>query len=315
MSLTQFAPIIIFLYNRPKHTEATLKNLSLTVDAKKSELFIFCDGPKINASSKDLNNISKVRKIAECQNGFKKVTVAYSEYNKGLGKSILSGVSEVINKYGRCIVLEDDHLVHRDFIRYMNHYLNTYENEKKVMHISAFSRNSYLQFFMPTVFFSRYMDCWGWATWSDRWKMIELDLKEIDIYLENKENFNKFNFYKLDYHTYFNQNRVEFKTWAIFWYYTIAKNNGLCLMSKFSYVKNIGNDGSGTNGVVKTAELASNFVKRFKPNKPRLIETRLSELYIQEAYAKRSKKRLTTPKRWLHDILSNLRNSLYKPTL
>jgi len=72
---------------------------------------------------------------------------------------------------------------------------------------------------------------------------------------------------------------------------------------------------SGTNRVVKTAVITSNFVRKFKPYVRRLLETRLSELYIQEAYAKRSKKRLTTPKRWLHDILSNLRNSLYKPTL
>ena len=309
------APVVLFLYNRPKHTVATLRNLSLTVDAENTELYIFCDGPKMNSSREDLDNISKVRKIAECQNGFKKVIVACSDINKGLGQSILNGVSEVVNKFGRCIVLEDDHIVHSDFIRYMNYYLDTYENEERVMHISAFSRNSFLQFFMPTVFFTRYMDCGGWATWSESWNKLQLNFKLFDDYFSIEYNKNKYNFNKLNHHNFLYMNKEVLKTWAVFWHSTIAIHNGLCLMSKFSYVKNIGNDGSGTNGVVKTTELASNFVKRFKPNKPRLLETRLSELYIQDAYAKRSKKRLTTPKRWLHDILSNLRNSLYKPTI
>jgi hypothetical protein len=208
--------------------------------------------------------------------------------------------------------LEDDHLVQSDFLQYMNHYLNVFEKDKQIMHVSAFARNSYLQFLMPKVFFSRYMDCWGWGTWSDRWAKLDLDLDAVDKYLENKENLERFNFSKLDYHTYFDQNREKFKTWAIFWYYTISKNKGLCVMSNFSYVKNIGNDGSGSNAVVKTPELASNFVKKFRPYLPKVRETKLSELYIQDAYAKRSQKRFTTPKKWIHSILSNLRNFILK---
>jgi hypothetical protein len=315
MSLKSFAPIVLFLYNRPDHTESTLKNLVLAQDAIKTDLYIFCDGPKIHANQQDLENIEKVRQIAESCEGFNSVTITNAEFNKGLGKSIIDGVSHVINKFGKCIVLEDDQLVHCDFIKYMNHYLNFYASEKKIMHVSAFARNSYLQFVMPRVFGSRYMDCWGWGTWADRWSMLDLNLDNVDQYLSNEDNLNRFNFSKLDYHTYFDQNRNNFKTWAIFWYYTIAKNNGLCLMSKYSYVKNIGNDGSGTNEVVKAPELASNFVNKFKPFRPKLKETLLSELYIQDAYAKRSKKRFNRPKRWLHDILSGIRNKITGSTI
>jgi len=197
----------------------------------------------------------------------------------------------------------------------MNNYLSFYENEKKVMHISAFARNSYLQFSLPRVFLSRYMDCWGWGTWSDRWSLLDLNLDNVDSYLAKEQNLSRFNFAKLDYHTYFDQNREKFKTWAIFWYYTIAKNDGLCLMSKYSYVKNIGNDGSGTNEVVKSPELASNFISKFKPFQPKLKETVLSELYIQDAYAKKSKKRFNRPKKWLHDLLSIIRNRIIGSTI
>ena len=84
------------------------------------------------------------------------------------------------------------------------------------------------------------------------------------------------------------------------------------IMPKYSYVKNIGNDGSGTNEVVKTPELASNYINRFKPFKPKIKETLLSELYIQDAYAKRSKKRFTTIKNLIHDLISSIRNVLIR---
>ncbi len=308
-------PICLFLYNRPEHTDSTLNNLISAKGAIDTDLYIFCDGPKNGANQKELNNIHKVRQIAESCEGFNSVTITNSEVNKGLGNSIIDGVSHIINIYGSCIVLEDDHLVHNDFIRYMNYYLSLYKNEKEVMHISGFLRNSYLQFFMPNTFFTRYMDCGGWGTWADRWCLIDLNLENVDGYLVNEGNLRRFNFAKLDYHTYFDQNRDKFKTWAIFWYYTIAKNNGLCLMSKYSYVKNIGNDGSGTNEVVKAQELASNFINKFKPFRPMLKETVLSELYIQDAYAKRSKKRFNRPKKWIHDVLSSIRNKTIGRTI
>jgi hypothetical protein len=313
--MKQLAPIVLFLYNRPLHTEATLRNLSQAKDAENSDLFIFCDGPKTNASEMDIKNIQNIRKIAQSQKGFKSLTITIADRNKGLGSSIIEGVTYVVNKFGKCIILEDDHLVHGDFLKYMNHYMNVYENEKRVMHISGFLRDSYLQFFMPTAFLTRYMDCGGWGTWSDRWAKLDLDIEAVDKYLEDKENLRRFNFSKLDYHTYFGQNREKFKTWAIFWYYTVAKNNGLCLMSKFSYVKNIGNDGSGTNEVVKAPELASNFISKFKSFQPKLKETVLSELYIKDAYAKRSKKRFNRPKKWLHDLLRGIRNRIIGSTI
>lgn len=305
----------MFVYNRPNHTDRCLKNLSKALLYEQTDLFIYCDGPKDNSNIQEMAYIQEVRRLIDNHKGFKSITIKNSDKNKGLGKSIIEGVSEIVNIYGKCIVLEDDILVNKYFLLYMNHYLNVFESEKRVMHVSAFARNSYLQFLMPRVFFSRYMDCWGWGTWSDRWAKLDLDIDAVDKYLEDKENLERFNFSKLDYHTYFDQNREKFKTWAIFWYYTIAKNKGLCVMSNFSYVKNIGNDGSGSNEVVKTPELASNFVKKFRTFLPKVKETKLSELYIQDAYAKRSQKRLTTPKKWIHDSLSKLRNAILKPEI
>lgn len=311
----KIAPICLFLYNRPYHALQTVNALSKAKNANKSKLFVFCDGAKQNATQQDIDNIIEVRRIADNIQGFEQVTVIKQEENQGLANSILNGVTRVVKEFGEVIVLEDDHVVHVDFLNYMNYYLNMYTQNKRVMHISGFLRNSYLQFFMNTVFFTRLMDCGGWATWSDRWEKLILDFKIIDSYLEIPFNLEKFNFSKLDNHAYFESNREKLKTWAIFWYFTIAIHNGLCLMPKFSYVKNIGNDGSGSNNVVKSAELSSNFIGKFKPKRIKVKERNLVEYYIQDAYAKRSRKRFNRVKQLLHIILSKCRNYCIKSNL
>ena len=62
-------------------------------------------GPK---STADENAVKEVRELLKGLDGFKSVRIVASESNKGLATSIISGVSEVVNEYGRIIVLEDD---------------------------------------------------------------------------------------------------------------------------------------------------------------------------------------------------------------
>ena len=302
------APICVFLYNRPDHSRKMLYKLQEAEGAKESYLFVFCDGPKEGVTYEEGEKIKEVQKIADEITGFKEVKIIKQPTNIGLANSIIQGVTKVIHEFGSAIVLEDDHLVHSDFLKYINFYLKEYESDKRVMHISGFLRDSYLQFFLPRVFLTRYMDCGSWATWSDRWKKLITDFNIIDDKLCDGFFFKRFNFSKLDYHTYFEPNRNGLKTWAIFWYFTIAYYNGLCIMPKYSYVKNIGNDGSGSNNVVQVKELSSNFIRRFKPFRPKIKESRFGELYIQDAYPKRSKKRWTTPKKMALNLFGYLRN-------
>jgi hypothetical protein len=304
----ELAPICLFLYNRPNHTRKTLNQLQKAKHSSLSKLYIFCDGPKASATPEEIEKIQKVHNIAHEISGFQEVRIVKQTSNLGLGKSIIKGVTQVLSQFENVIIIEDDHLVHEDFLIYMNFYLQNYKEDKRIMHIGAFARNSYLQFFLPRVYLTRYMDCWGWATWSDKWAMLKLDYKLFDEYFSIKHNRDLYNFKKLDHHTYLDKNKDEINTWAVFWHATIAIYNGLCIMPKYSYVKNIGNDGSGSNNVVNVNELSSNFVRSFKEFCPKIKENYLGELYIKDAYAKRSKKRFNRLKRLIHNIISALRN-------
>ena len=63
--MSSLAPIVLFCYNRPQHTEQTLRALSENILAEQSELFVFCDGPKADATEEQLKKIEEVRRIVK----------------------------------------------------------------------------------------------------------------------------------------------------------------------------------------------------------------------------------------------------------
>src|SRR5438874_2574716 len=127
------APIVLFAYNRPHFTLRTLESLSANELANESELFIYADGPKAKATDRQLEAIKEVRQIIRSKQWCGKTTIIESAQNKGLANSVINGVSEVINRYGRLIVIEDDVLLSRYFLRFMNEGLEKYKDEDKVL--------------------------------------------------------------------------------------------------------------------------------------------------------------------------------------
>jgi GT2 family glycosyltransferase len=122
-----FAPIAIFAYNRPAHLQKALDALAVNPEAIESNLHIFCDGPKPNSNSDNLKNINKVIKIAQTEDRFDKINAIVSDKNLGLSKSIINGVTKVIEEHGNIIVLEDDILVGKNFLKFMNEGLQFYK--------------------------------------------------------------------------------------------------------------------------------------------------------------------------------------------
>ncbi|EKD94221.1 MAG: Sugar transferase, partial [uncultured bacterium] len=57
------APIIIFVYNRPKHVKETLESLMANDLADQSTLFVYADGPKEGITPENLEKIKKTREV------------------------------------------------------------------------------------------------------------------------------------------------------------------------------------------------------------------------------------------------------------
>jgi len=242
--MNKLSPIVLFVYNRLEHTKQTLEALAHNTIAKESELFIYSDGGKDDASWQD---VFRVREYLQDVSGFKEVTIIEREKNIGLAENILEGVTTIVNRFGKVIVLEDDIVTSPVFLEYMNKALDFYEEKRKVWHVSGWNYPIEVDREQDT-FAWRMMNCWGWATWADRWKFYKKDPQELI------QSFSFYEKYKFDldgvggfWSQVVKNDAGLMNTWAIFWYATIFQNDGVCINPKKSFVENIGFDGSGTN--------------------------------------------------------------------
>jgi GT2 family glycosyltransferase len=182
-------PIALFVYNRLWHTQQTVEALKKNKLAAESELFVFSDGARTGA---DKEKIRAVREYLKTVNGFKKVTVIEWNRNLGLAQSIISGVTQIVNRYGRIIVLEDDIVTSPYFLRFMNEALEFYKDEEKVISIHGYIYPVKAK--LPETFFLRGADCWGWATWKRGWELFEPDGRKLLNELKAKKLTRRFDF-------------------------------------------------------------------------------------------------------------------------
>ncbi|MCX6180744.1 MAG: glycosyltransferase family 2 protein [Bacteroidetes bacterium] len=281
----KLSPIVLFVYNRPNHVKRTLESLTENVLANESELIVYSDGPKNSNNTEEVTAIKAVRDLVQSKSWCKSVKLICDNENKGLRASIVDGVTETLRQYDRVIVLEDDLVLSRNFLTYMNESLQMYEDKKKVMHISGYSMTMDKRGLPDTYFLS--LTCtWGWATWSDRWKLYMHDPQKLYNALVERNELQAFSFYgdykDLQYQLEANlDGRVD--TWAIKWYASTFLNKGLTLYPKFSLVRNIGLDSTGeslknhVNFDVYFDENAFVYVNKIKVEESRLAYTYLSD--------------------------------------
>lgn len=128
------APIVVLVYNRPNHARMLLQSIAANALASETDIFIFSDGPK----DCDIENVASVRKIIREQQWGNRVFIEEMEENKGLAWSVVNGTTSIINKYGFAIILEDDLIVSKCFLEYMNTALDLYKDDGLVMHVSGY---------------------------------------------------------------------------------------------------------------------------------------------------------------------------------
>ncbi|MBR0032749.1 MAG: hypothetical protein IJP61_10765 [Treponema sp.] len=245
----KLAPIVLFVYNRPEATQKTLEALSECYLSEESELFIFADGAKPGARAEQLEKIERTRSIARSKKWCKSVTITESSSNRGLAASVIAGVSGIIDKFGRAIVLEDDIVCEKSFLKYMNGALDFYDEKKHVWSIAGFSPLLFSTSKLKGDVYAGYRaSSWGWATWKDRWQKVDWSVSDYGEFMGNKSRQAQFNRGGIDMTNLLSmQMRGECDSWAIRWCYQQFKENAITIFPKKSQVKNIGFENDGTH--------------------------------------------------------------------
>lgn len=242
-----YAPIALFIYNRPEKTRSVIESLLKNAEAIDSELFIFSDGPK---NEKSVEGVKKNREyIHEIKKqegiGFKSVSLVEREKNWGLANSLIAGITELTDKYGRVIVVEDDLILSPYFLKFMNDGLEKYKDDDRVSAISAFLNP--IDCKAPNTFFLRYFACWGWSVWKRSWSLLNKDPNDLLRQMRwRKKSFDVNNsgpFYGLLYC----QKLGLVDSWAVLFYASSFLKDKVILYPGISFAQIGGADGSGTH--------------------------------------------------------------------
>lgn len=263
-----YAPIAIFVYNRKDYVERLIDSLRKDILSAESEVYIFSDGYKGDQDKPKVLEVRAYLCALKQESCFKKLTVEEASTNNGLANSIISGVSKIISRYGRIIVLEDDLVVSPFFLEYMNEALSNYENELKVWSVSAFTRDiPYLRDLDIDMYFSCRAQSWSWGTWLDRWDKIDWTVKDYSAFKKNFRMRRQFNAGGNDMSSMLDRQQCgKINSWAIRFCYAQFKNHSYTVQPRLTLIQNKGQDGSGTNCnyVREYSEMSAQKVWKFR---------------------------------------------------
>lgn len=238
------SPVLVLAYNRPLHLHNCLESLRRNLGFEKHEIFIAIDGIKNESErtiSRQVENVAEKFAIVN-----ENTRVVKNPRNLGLGASVLYNIDKILDKNLGIIVLEDDLVLSSHFLNFCEYGLASYLEDKSVMAISGFSLPIGT---LEEAYFLRGADCWGWATWKDRWDKFERDGSLLLRELKKRKLQRVFDLNYSYQYTSMLERQVAGKSssWAIRWHASTFLQGGLSLFPKVSLVENRGNDGSGTN--------------------------------------------------------------------
>lgn len=297
MKTNKYAPVVVFGYNRADMLANLFDSLEKNEDVEKMDLYLFLDIPG-KKKPRDIplsKEVIAYANIYKAVSKFKRVEIEVATQHKGLADSIISGVSKIINKYGKVIVLEDDLVVSNDFLDYMQRGLEFYKKDYRVWSITAHSPLvKFIEKYKSDVFLAPRIESWGWGTWKNRWDHVDWDVASYgnfkrDFMGQVLFNLGGNNLCKMLDCQMMNS---EYDSWAIRWCYQQFRERKYTIYPKESRVIHCGNDNRSTHGVYYSRQKIKDVYKKceFKRLKPncRVIWNfrRASSISIIEKYLK-----------------------------
>ena len=233
-----FVPVILFAYARPDHLGHTLECLR---ENQVPLIYAFSDGPRTPDKASAVAQVREMlRAIDWCE-----VVLCERETNLGLGRSILTGVTEVLGKHESAIVFEDDLVCVPGTYDYLSTALEHYKDDSRVMSVTGWTH----PLITPSditgqPYFDGRAECWVWGTWTRAWQVMQENAitllqkckaEGIDVYR-----------YGADLPA---MAKVELQKniWAVRFLYWHILNRGLCLRPPWSMVEHNGFDVNATN--------------------------------------------------------------------
>lgn len=225
--------ICIFAFNRYEDLDKCLQALELCEEVNNFTVWLFMDGPRGHI---DNESISAVKQVAKNYNHIINKNFISRE-NQGLKESLVRGIEKASKSFDGFVIVEDDIILSRQALIYAKRMLDDYNDDPSIMHINIWN---YPIIKSDSSYFSSYMHCWGWASWSKKWHKVDFS---PNLY-EKQSFYDRVKISKYFSTLHFSHLYANFigkkSTWAIFWLTHIIGSKGKCISPPESLSKNIG---------------------------------------------------------------------------
>lgn len=234
----EIAPVTLITFNRPETTKRVLDAIR---KVRPSKLFLVSDGPRDGIAT-DIERVKQTRAILNKVDWPCEAHRLYFETNQGCGKALPMGLDWAFQFVDSSIILEDDCLPGVDFFRFCSELLIQHKNENRIFSIGGHRNDGPDQIEGDSYFYSKYPSIWGWATWKNRWKDFDLEMKQWPTlsksnWLRNILGEQKFELY---WKRLFDKMNTDYHVWDYALFYSCWLNKKINIRSKVNLIENIG---------------------------------------------------------------------------
>ncbi|NIZ40374.1 hypothetical protein PVA45_02455 [Entomospira entomophila] len=244
-------PVALFTYNRLEHTQKVVESLQKNILASATTLYICSDAPR---NEEDKPKVEACRAYFKQIDGFAAVEVIELETNHNVKRAVKKMGDLLSSKYEAWIGIEDDAVAHPMFLQFMNDTLNYYKDNEKVVIVNAYAheiafKNALIKKNYPyDVVFGVAFHCFGWGTWSHKWKNFDISMPEKDYFKGLGSNFSIANRSWGHLMSHKVASKPSSELWDIHTTYYMLKNDLVAVWPVRGYIQNIGFDGTGLHG-------------------------------------------------------------------
>ncbi len=250
-------PVILFAYKRLDVLERTLACLR---ENRVPLLVVYSDGAR---TEQDKPSVQAVReylsRIDWCQ-----VERHDRPQNFGLGKNILTGVTEALERYEAVLVWEDDLICVPGTYAYLCAALRQYRNDARVMSVTGWTNRHLLPGDVVDIpYFDGRAECLTWGIWRQAWQGMtgETACQKMKVIQDRGESPRH---YGGDL-PYMARHELESNIWAVRFLYHHLQHRGLCLRPPWSMVEHIGFDERATNAAGRNSWLINGELRPCPP--------------------------------------------------
>lgn len=304
-------PVVLIVFRRPDTTRRVLDAIRR---ARPRQLFVIADGPHEKHPT-DAEQCQATRDVVAEVDWDCDVRRNYADENMGCQQRVATGLDWVFDQVDRAIILEDDCVPDPSFFSFCAKMLDRYESETHVMTVSGNNfqperRTKY------SYYFSRYMHCWGWATWQRAWRQFDIStdewstVRDEDWLSEIFESSSAASYWRDTLDRVF---KGEVDSWAYVWQYNIWMRGGLNVLPEVNLVRNIGFDDGALHTKQGTSPAAhASSIEQPIRHPPVIVRHRTADQYTQKHYFQRSLRYRLTDK--IKSLINNNKKLVEKLT-